>query len=218
MTETELRARYNRLRDQYQMDLGSYRVLQQQYMAVKAEISTLQDQSLILEEARILLQEVGNNLREQAKDALEHLVTIALQYVFGPDFAFEIELVNRNGRSEADFWVITKHNGQEVRVSPEDSRGGGVVDIVSLALRFAVLYLYSHPPVMGPVILDEPTKMLASDLSSQVADFLHYVVKTFGRQLIMVTHDETIAASADTCYRVELVGGKSIATKVTHHL
>ena len=112
---------------------------------------------------KLLLQKVSIEARDRAKDVMEKAVTHALQYIFGSDFSFEIKLKETKNRVEAEFYVLNNIGGQVIRSSPEEACGGGVVDIISIALRMALLHLYQNPKINGPVILDEPGKHVSAD-------------------------------------------------------
>ncbi len=183
------------------------RILQQQ-QAVEAELQQVIQEKELLERVQLLLQKSSDHAREQAKLQLEALVTKALQYIFGPMFRFEIELADRGGSPTAEFYVVTEVDGKIVRNKPQDARGGGVIDIISLALRIALLETI-RPRVAGPVILDEPGKHVSEDFVIQMIEFIKSLCDTFGRQVIMVTHNEHVAASADHAFRVRLLGTRS---------
>lgn len=167
------------------------------------------------EKTRILLQKTATDARESAKKRLEDTVTDALKYVFGQDFQFIIELKESRGRAEAEFYVESDYNGNRVRTKPEDSRGGGVVDIISIALRVALVQIYNNPTIRGPIILDEPGKHVSADYTMKLANFLKQINNTFDRQIILSTHQPDLAAIADTAHEVTLKGGASHVTSFT---
>lgn len=162
----------------------------------------------LLEKVRVLFQLSAEHAREQAKQQLETLVTNALKYVFGTQFRFEIELKNHGGTPTAEFYVVSTWGQQEIKNRPQDARGGGIVDIVSLALRIALIETIK-PRLSGPIILDEPGKHVSEDYIVPMIEFLKSVGETFGRQVILVTHNTHLTESADVAYFVQLHGGKS---------
>jgi DNA repair exonuclease SbcCD ATPase subunit len=99
-----------------------------------------------------------------------------------------------------------------VRTSLEDSTGGGLVDIVCIALRWAITELYNDPVMNGPLQLDEPGKHVSENYAIKLAQFLKECGKTFDRQIIMVTHQPYLSAIADRNHDVVLRGGKSVVT------
>ncbi|SFJ25026.1 ATPase [Thermoflavimicrobium dichotomicum] len=183
------------------------RILQQK-REIEEKWHQLNQERELLEKVQILLQKSSDHAREQAKMQLETLVTKALQYIFGPMFRFEIELADHGGSPTAEFYVVTEWDGKIIRNRPQDSRGGGVVDIISLALRLALLETI-RPRLKGPVILDEPGKHVSEDFVVPMIEFLKSICETFDRQVIMVTHNTHLTESADQAFFVRLTGGKS---------
>ncbi|MGM0471388.1 MAG: ATP-binding protein, partial [Bacillota bacterium] len=157
---------------------------------------------------RILLQQTSEYAREQARQQIESLVSKALQYIFGPEFSFEIELDEKRGRPSADFFVVSEYQGQELKNNPQSARGGGIVDVVSLALRVAILESY-RPQVGGPLVLDEPAKHVSEEYLFNVAQFLKHINQHFGRQVIIITHKSHLNEIGDQAFRVQLNQGIS---------
>ena len=170
------------------------------------------DQEL-LEKVVILFQKTSEFARSQAKKQIETLVTKCLQYVFETDIEFVIELDELRGKANAEFYVINVTDDMIIKSKPELSRGGGVVDIISLALRIAFLQIHK-PRIEGPLILDEPAKHLSEEYVFNVGDFLKQTSEMFNRQIIMVTHNQHLSAISSKAYRVELLGTTSSITVV----
>ncbi|KYO65742.1 ATPase [Thermovenabulum gondwanense] len=177
------------------------------------EYNEIKEREDILQQVRILLQKTAEFSREQVKQQIEILVTNCLQYVFGSNIEFKISIEEARNRPEAEFFVISNYNGQKIITKPQDARGGGVVDVISLALRIAVLEnIFSYKK--GPIILDEPAKHVSSEYIQNVAMFLKHISEAFNRQIIMVTHNTFLSEIADVAYKVELKEGKSVVTKI----
>jgi len=162
----------------------------------------------ILEQVRILLQRASEYARNQIKQQIEMLVTHCLQFVFGPNLEFVIELSEVRGKTEADFYVISNYDDKKIKTKPQDARGGGVVDVIALALRIAVMQS-TNSYIEGPLILDEPAKHVSSEYIANVAQFLKQISEIFNRQIIMVTHNQYLSEIADLSYKVELRDGVS---------
>ncbi|MDT8858951.1 ATP-binding protein [Alkalihalobacillus sp. MEB130] len=165
------------------------------------------------EKARVLLQQSAEYAREQAKQQIETLVTNALQYVFGPLFSFQIELEEHGNKAVAEFYVVSEYEGIKVKTRPQDSRGGGVVDIVTLALRVALIETV-QPRREGPLLLDEPGKHVSGDYVLYLYEFLKSLSTMFNRQIIMITHNYHLAQSGDLSYEVSIKDGISEVTKI----
>lgn len=156
----------------------------------------------LLEKVTILFQKTSEYARQQAKRQIETLVTKCLQYVFESNIELLIELDELRNKANAEFYVVTESDGMIIKTKPELSRGGGVVDVVSLALRIAFLQIHK-PQIDGPLILDEPAKHVSEEYIFNVGEFLKQTSEMFGRQIIMVTHNNYLAAIANKAYRVD---------------
>lgn len=168
----------------------------------------------LLSKVSILFQKTSEFAREQAKSQIESLVTKCLQFVFDSDIKFLIEIEELRGKANAEFYVVNEVDDILIKTKPELSRGGGVVDIVSLALRIAFLQIHK-PKIQGPLILDEPAKHVSEEFVFNVADFLKQTSELFNRQIIMVTHNNHLAAIGTNAYKVELKGSISSVVEVT---
>ncbi|MCS1351226.1 ATP-binding protein [Mechercharimyces sp. CAU 1602] len=175
---------------------------------IEQEIKEKQVQLDLYESVRLLLQESSDYARKQAKEQIETLVTNALQFIFGSAFRFEIELTEHSGKPWAEFYVVTEWEGQEIRNKPQDARGGGIVDITSLALRIAMVETFDPRP-QGPIILDEPGKHVSSEYVMNMLEFLQSTGRMFDRQMILVTHNPHLTEAADQVFHVQIKGGKT---------
>lgn len=182
----------------------------------KKMIKEINEQIELNEKVSILLQKTSEFARNQAKLQIESLVTNCLQYIFESNVEFKIEIEESYSKPSAEFYVITKDNDITVKNKPELSRGGGVIDIISLALRIAFLQIHK-PKIEGPLILDEPAKHVSEEYIYNVAEFLKKASEMFQRQIIMVTHNNHLSAIGTNTYRVQLKGSISQVEKVGHN-
>lgn len=191
---------------------GAAQILAERDRRAQEALAGLEEEGRLLERVRILLGETADYARESARQQLEYTVTQALQFVFGQEMAFRVEIEEKAGQPSAEFLVESPYEGGDRLLNrPQDARGGGVVDVVSLALRVALLQL-CEPALPGPLLLDEPGKHVSAEYSLRVAEFLKEVSTVFGRQVILVTHDQALAGAADRSFLVELRQGRSRVT------
>ncbi|MBC7340105.1 MAG: ATP-binding protein [Firmicutes bacterium] len=192
---------------------GQYLQLKADLERLKGELAERQRYRELCTQVAVLLRTAAEQARRDAREQVELLVTDALRYVFGPHLEFQVVTQERAGRSEAEFYVVSSFGSQRVQNRPQDARGGGVVDVVSLALRAALLLL-ARPPLEGPIVLDEPAKHVSEEYIARVASFLKETSSSFGRQVIMVTHNQHLAHTGDRAYLVEMKDGVSRAREV----
>jgi DNA repair exonuclease SbcCD ATPase subunit len=83
------------------------------------------------------------------------------------------------------------------------SDAGGVVDLASTGLRFA---LWSLSNTSNIILLDEALKFVSTDLRGRAAEILVEICHTLGVQVIMSTHLEEIIEKADTIIKVSKRG------------
>ena len=162
------------------------------------------------EKVQRLLQLTSEFARQQAKIRIEEIVTSALTVVFGKDYKFRLSLEVRSNRPEVDYWLESE--GIVTQLKPPDyDRGGGVADVVSLALRLAVTELSE---VRGPVFLDEVGKHVSAEYAPNVAYFLKEYSGNFGRQMILITHNEALAEIGEVSLAVSQTNGKSVVKAI----
>lgn len=147
-----------------------------------------------LEQASKILQVLSASQKQKACELLEGLCTSAIQYSFSPDHEIKVSIKETGKKSIIDVKIMNTKTGFEEDIM--DQNGGGVVDIVSTALRLIALQTY-EPYIDGPIILDEPTKMVSSEYIPTLAEFLKSAGKDFDRQIILITHNEYLASIAD---------------------
>ncbi len=164
---------------------------------------------LRMEKILELFHSISTFSREQSKIQIENIVTSCLKMIFEEDIDFKIELTEQRGRMNADFLVSDWIYDKKYYYKPELSRGGGVVDIISIALRIAFLLKYAHEK-KGPIILDEPAKHLSEEYIFNLSEFLKQISKEFNRQIILVTHNQHLSSIGNYTYRIEKHNGKSI--------
>ena len=138
-----------------------------------------------------------------ARQLVEELVTRALQSVFfDRSYKFVVNQDIKRGASAVTFAVV--ENGQEMDLV--DDLGGGIADVVALVLRVAFVNLY-RPAVRQLLILDEPTRMLASVYQPYMARFLKQVCKELGLTVFLVSHSEELVREADQVFKAANIDG-----------
>lgn len=213
MEYAELKKYSDLLKQYYAKESGKKEKIIEQINENDKKINSIEKQKDTLEKVNILLQKTSQFAREQAKTQVENLVTNCLEYIFENETEFKIEMTEAYKKQNAEFYVITKTGNEEIKTRPTESRGGGVVDIISLALRISFLQIH-RPYIEGPLILDEPAKHVSEEYIFNVANFLKQTSEMFNRQIIMVTHNNHLSAIGTNSYKVELKGSESVVEKL----
>lgn len=202
MTIPAIEFRLSEMRSRYEQGRGQLVLLEKQHAEEEAGLAQARHDLEIWRQVQILFAKSSEFARGQLKRRIEETVTAALQAVFMDDsLRFQVAIRTLGNQPAADWEVVSRYGDTEIANSLEDARGGGIVDVVSIALRLAMMEL-SRPKPGGPIILDEPGKHVSAEYAPNLAYFLRQYAERTGRQIIMVTHNEALAEVADKAFRV----------------
>lgn len=146
--------------------------------------------------AREVINIVAKETQQQLEMRITNIVTMALAAVFPDPYEFKLVFNERRNQTEADLLLV--RDGEEL--SPVEGAGGGVLDVVSFALRIAVLLMSNYRRV---IILDEPFRHLSADLQSKASEMMKMLSDKLGIQFIMVSHEEGIIDCADNIITIK---------------
>lgn len=209
MDLNELNSSLNKLNNKILNDEGKIEILNNQLEKIDKSLEEKERYSEVLSQVSLLFQKTSEFAREQSKRQIEDTVTKCLQFIFETDIEFLIELSEARSVPIAEFFVQSNYSeGYSIKTKPEIARGGGVVDIISLALRIAFLQ-QNQPSLSGPLILDEPGKHVSNDYIFNLGEFLKQSSNVFNRQIIMVTHNPHLSQISDKSFFVKNKSGIS---------
>lgn len=199
----KVKEKYNMLSRSYEKERQTEEGLKRHKAEIGDDLIALeaQEQALILKKE--LLEEASERAREDGMKVLADTATNAVQAILGDDTSVDMVSSIKRGVPQVDVVVKREKNGMQVITDPTQGEGGGVADIVSLAMFFSLGLLVGQDNE-APLFLDEPTKFLSKGYSSEAASFINDMVEYTDKQTFMVTHDETIASSGDMMFRAEL--------------
>lgn len=186
-------------RDKVNNQMAKRELLEKQREAAVKVKTEAEEQLGVFGLVQILLQKTSDYARQQVKVRIEDIVSEALNVVFGGNHKFMIDLTLRGNQPIAEYYlnddsVITKLE------KPDYDRGGGKIDIIALALRLAVGEMEG---VDGPLFLDEVGKHVSKEYAPSVAYFLKEYSATFGRQIILITHNADLVEIGEVSLAVK---------------
>ena len=151
-----------------------------------------------------------DSIRTRTKEKIETIVTGGINQIFNfdPPFKFKIDTTIKGNRNYAEF--LLENDTSKFSSSVLDSYGGGVSDVVGTILRLCLLE-FQVPKNTAPVVLDEVGKFVSADYQEKFADFLKEWSKSFGRQIILVSHKPEVITRADKIIRIDKKGDVSTA-------
>lgn len=178
---------------------------------IKKEISNIQAKALsldsmnqVLDKVIVVLTQAATTSRDNARAHFEKIITDALQFVSqSKDYEFVIQELTGRAKASYEFYIKSTVNGVECIQKPEDANGGGFVDIISVAAKYAYLEIFNDPKIMsGTLLYDEPGKMISEQMSVKFAEYIKFLGNHYGRQTIMVTHNDNLSNVADKTFIV----------------
>lgn len=162
-------------------------------------------------EARRIISEAARVTQLQFKGFVENLVTMAIQTVFPEQqYKFVMDFDLKANRSEINLLV---QQGEKEPYRPEDEQGGGLLDILSFALR-VVMWALEKPRSRPVFVMDEPFRYCGK-LTPLAGNMMKEISQRLGIQIIMVTHEDALSDIADRSWLVRREkGGWSIVTRM----
>ena len=171
---------------------------------------TLQENKKQLEAVAKDLEVVGSYLKNMAADmqrqvqlSIEGLVQQLLNACF-PEQAYEFKMQLKEARGVLTCELVLLKEGKEL--DPVMSCGGGVVDVISIALRFGILLVSNVPKVL---FLDEPFKFLSKSLRPAISQLIYDLANEYGIIIVMISHDPDFIKAANRIYSVSQLKGIS---------
>ena len=178
--------------------------LKKDIATIKSKVQAMETMNQDLEKVIVILTQAATTSRDNARAHFEKIVTDALQFVSqSKDYEFVIKELTGRAKASYEFYIKSTVNGVECIQKPEDANGGGFVDIISVAAKYAYLEIFNDPKVMsGTLLYDEPGKMISEQMSVKFAEYIKFLGNHYGRQTIMITHNENLSNVADKTFVV----------------
>lgn len=176
---------------------------QRETNVVKADAA--EKQLGVFDAVQILLQKTSDYARQQIKGRIEEIVSQALNIVYGGEHKFTIDLVVRGNRPEADYYLFDGNTTVKLD-KPDYNQGGGKINIITIALRLGIDELVGDT---GPLLLDEIGSNVDEEAMVNLAYFLKEYSAKFNRQIILITHSDTLGEVADAGIRIVKKNGEA---------
>jgi len=161
--------------------------------------------------ARWVLSEVARITQERFTGYVENLVTLAIQSVFDRPLKLLVKFEIKRNNSEC---LLLVQDGDKEPYVPKDEMGGGLLDVISFALR-VVLWSLEQPRSRNVLLLDEPMKFVGhGEMQQKAGDMLRDISHRLGIQLIILTHEPELMAIADRSWNVVHDGTMSHVSQV----
>lgn len=211
---TDLLQSVKKLEANYNTQMGARQKSIDDLLDYRKKRKILKEQIKDENKLKEILKEASVQSKEKVKGLLEETATQALQAITGNEqIRYELEIDDTKARPVCNNYVVEYVNGVETKQDPVDACGGSYVDILGSDLRYAYNALLNFPKINNAMLFDEPGKMVSENLSIPFADTLKKLGVIFGRQNIIVSHNDSIINIADHSIYVTKINGISKAYK-----
>jgi DNA repair exonuclease SbcCD ATPase subunit len=187
---------------------GEQEYLMNQKTDLSDTITHMQDKYEYIVQAQKLLQETAKRTQSRLSFHISSFITSALQSIWGEDaYTFTLEFIEKRNKTEVQMLLHTQEGDVSLDSLNDIRSGGGVLDIVALALRIALWSLQAnHKNVM---ILDQPLSNLDSTYLPKAGELIQELAEKLQIQFIMINHNPALADIADQTFFVEKHDGIS---------
>lgn len=203
------------LQSLYNKKLGKLEAITSNLQTTDQRIKELEDNELTISQASLFLQSLSDTARIQVIEKISGLVTEVLQAVKGENWQFKMVLGTERNQPDLKFYLRDLKANKDLDI--ELSCGGTIANLVSLALRVALLMKW---PVKQDkvLILDEDMKMVSAKDQELAGDFVRKLAEQLGLQIIFVTHSEILSSKAHKTFEVTQTNGISRVEEKTASL
>lgn len=87
-----------------------------------------------------------------------------------------------------------------------DAKGGGILDVVTMALRISFVRMFSAN-LRQTIILDEPFKNLDNERLRLAMEWLYQISQEMQIQFVIVTHEEAVMERSTKLFSFNLIDG-----------
>lgn len=185
--------------------LRSYRITHHEALVKEVEQLTA-DADLLTKTEQVLLH-ISTKLLGQSTQTVDKLLTTGLRIVFD-DQNLEFRTVTDKMRGKTAIKFQLLDNGRSTPIM--DSYGGGVLVVAGVLLRVVTITALGLRRVL---FLDESLSMVSSQYLDNTSRLLRKLCDELDFQIVLVTHQEELAAHATSRYRAEAQGGATVFVK-----
>lgn len=194
--------------------------IEKQIKEEQGNLTTLIDEQKLNSQANLFMLSEIVERRQNQLDAIQSIATSALQQIYGEEYSLKFETFEEQRKDgvnnfRIEIKIISPHNGTNMETGLLNERGGGLIEVVSFALRIAALKWLKYN---GPILLDEAWKSMSNDYKiDRVVEFLRQVTDSTERQVILVTHMyDKFGPEADNIVHITKNDGVAKANSITY--
>lgn len=205
-----LSQQFETIKQQFHQKVGRLNALKERHLACNEKIAQLVISEDNTAKASLFLQSLSESSRIQILEKISGIVTDALQTVKDKNLIFQMNLCVKANQPTLDMTILDKLSGQSYDVV--NSFGGGICDLVALALRLSLLVRWT-PSLSRIILLDEACKHVAQKDQELLAEFVRRFSEALQCQFIWISHSSILEQAAHRIFEVTKQDGISKVTE-----
>lgn len=190
------------LQSYYDKKTGELEQIKKEKEKTENEVFVLKKhlENLLIEKK--LIDKSCEQARNNGKQAIEDLSNYCMSQIFEDDTKIYLNIGQKDGIPTIEVEIKTIKDGKEVTILPELD-GGGINDIISTSI-FVGLGILNLDENKSIYVLDEPSKYISKGIyAERFAEYLQELLHQLGKQVIISTHDESLAEIGDSSFFLE---------------
>lgn len=185
-----------------QQQKGKKALLERNKKETEKELLFYENKEINIRQAQLIIQLVAKQTQEEIQMHIVPLVSHALNIIYDDPYEFNLEFVEKRGKTEARPVFIRN----EKRYFPGKETGLGPVDIASLGLRLS-LWCLNKNTISNTIILDEPFKFVDEYALPNTAELIKQLSKKLGIQFLIIVcnkkHNDQLISIADKVIEIK---------------
>lgn len=159
-------------------------------------------------EAQLILQQTAQKTQQRLSYHISSFITSALESIWGEDsYTFTLNFIEKRNKTEVEMLLHTNEGDIDLKDLNSIRVGGGILDIVALALRIALWSLQVHPKKI--MILDQPLSNVDQNYLPKAGELIKELSDKLDIQFIIINHNPALADIADN--NIEVVKENNIS-------
>lgn len=159
-------------------------------------------------EAQLVLQQTAQKTQQRLSYHISSFITSALESIWGEDsYTFTLNFIEKRNKTEVEMLLHTNEGDIDLKDLNSIRVGGGILDIVALALRIALWSLQVHPKKI--MILDQPLSNVDQNYLPKAGKLIKELSDKLDIQFIIINHNPALADIADN--NIEVVKENNIS-------
>jgi ABC-type hemin transport system ATPase subunit len=175
-------------------------VVREQIISLKAQIDMAKARDVLLQKSNLAVAELINLVYSKSTVDLAQVLNYGIRTVYPR--SVEAQVVQSVVGGKPAVRVQLSDSGHEP-VDPMEAHGGGLASILGFLIRVLLIVATGKRRLL---VLDEPFSAVSSELQEPLSALMRSIVDDLNFQILLVTHQPTLAASADVTYMVAAPG------------